>query len=440
MNDATKSRLRYRAALTYGLAGIPIIFLLVMLVRLSVNVPFWDQWDLVAKIENLRQGKLLVSDFWEQHNEHRLFFPRIVMLGLAVITNWDTRYEVASSVVFAVASFGLLLLICRESFRLTKQSLPMVLPLLLAMVWFSPVQSENWLWGWQLQWFLSVLAVMCGIHGISRMASRKFSAIDFACVAAAGIVAQYSLGNGLLIWPLVLIAMAFTGVARIYLAGTFSIAVMTTGLHLVTQRAFEPVASRSYFLSHPLVFMEYFFTYLGRPLYSHGWLTTVCGVVLFLGFVGGVLWLFIRHRQRFIAALPWTALGLYAIGSALLTSIGRAGLGLETAYASRYTTISSLLLVSVIVLVAQQRDLITLPAGSRRVAAGALLSGLLFLIIVNVQYGIAWAEKQSQYLKDIKNCTSQQLPEDICLRSTHPVKESVAPKLEYLKSIHWGGY
>ena len=63
----------------------------------GVDVPYWDQWRLVPLLAALDDGTMRVSDLWAIHNEHRVLFPRLVMLGLAQLSGWNTRWEMAAS-------------------------------------------------------------------------------------------------------------------------------------------------------------------------------------------------------------------------------------------------------------------------------------------------------------------------------------------------------
>src|SRR5438128_1219761 len=61
--------------------------------RFGVNLPYWDQWELVPLLAKLHDGQLTLADLTAQHNEHRIFFPRLIMLGLATLTRYNTVAE-----------------------------------------------------------------------------------------------------------------------------------------------------------------------------------------------------------------------------------------------------------------------------------------------------------------------------------------------------------
>ena len=83
------------------LAICPVAYLLVFLIGFTVDVPYWDQWDLVPLLQKMDDGSLSLNDLWSQHNEHRLLFPRLVMLVLARISDWNIYLEYAVSFVLA---------------------------------------------------------------------------------------------------------------------------------------------------------------------------------------------------------------------------------------------------------------------------------------------------------------------------------------------------
>ncbi len=436
-----KSKITYQK-LSFIVAVIPALLLGVMLMQKTVNVPFYDQWELVPKIENLQQGNFLVDDLWQQHNEHRLFFPRLLMLGSAVLTDWNTNYEILISFILAIASFVLLIKTLQTTNR-RGLAIPFLLPLVLSVIWFSPVQSENWMWGWQIQWFLSVLGVVCCLYGLAQYIDKKQKRAwaDFPLLILGGVIAQYSLGNGILIWPLLIVALIFLEAPKIKIYITSAVALITTGIHYFTQIEMAPVASRSLFLKEPVDFAQYISTYLGRPLSYLGKLTPILGVFLVATFFFLGIFLFIKHRDRFKSATPWFVLGLYACGSALVTAVSRLGLGVATAYTSRYTTISSLLLIAVVIIIATNLDLIKLKSKRfKNLLIQTATLSLLGLLLMNARWGYNWATVQSQYLTDIRNCTHAEEPYEVCLLSAYPDKVKAKNRIEYMKSIKWGGY
>ncbi|HZS38481.1 MAG TPA: hypothetical protein VFF06_16715, partial [Polyangia bacterium] len=67
-----------------GVALVPAIALAAFVWRFGVDVPYWDQWELVPLLKGAHDGTLRAADFFALHNEHRLVVPRLIMLGLAM--------------------------------------------------------------------------------------------------------------------------------------------------------------------------------------------------------------------------------------------------------------------------------------------------------------------------------------------------------------------
>lgn len=432
-------------AISYGLSVIPIMLLLGFLYKNSVNTPFWDQWELVPIIENINSGNANFDDFWKQHNEHRLFFPRLVMIGSAVSSNWNLRHEVFISVFIAIISFSLLLLLfsnVSKKIKLSKMKrLPILLPLILSLVWFSLTQQENWLWGWQIQWFLSVLGIVISLFGLSKINKKDIPLKYLYLTIAGAFLAQYSLGNGVLIWPIIILGFILQKVKKTKTAAIFVAGLISTALYYMNYTSPPSPGSKTYLLTQPLEFIKYITVYLGRPLTHNHILDPIFGFLLFAVFIFIVYYTYRYKKQRFLQTIPFVGMGAYAIGSAVVTSISRLSLGLDQAYTSRYTTISSLLLVSVVVLVVFNRDICAqfLKKAYKPIAFVALCI-LSILLVANYLDGKESAKEKIQYLNDIKSCTSQPVPYEVCLLSTYPDTKKVTPRLEYLKKIHWGGY
>jgi len=80
------------------LAALPFVYLVWMAATLSIDVPFWDAWELVPRLQHLADGSFTLNDLWQQHNEHRHFFPILWMLILARLSDWNGHLEIATNV------------------------------------------------------------------------------------------------------------------------------------------------------------------------------------------------------------------------------------------------------------------------------------------------------------------------------------------------------
>ena len=94
MINAEKKPYHWTSLGKWLLLGIPALWTGVLMYRFGVDIPYWDQWDGICPLfEKLASGQLGIADFFVQQNEHRIFFPRLLMYSLARLTHWNIRSE-----------------------------------------------------------------------------------------------------------------------------------------------------------------------------------------------------------------------------------------------------------------------------------------------------------------------------------------------------------
>jgi hypothetical protein len=284
-------------------------------------------------------------------------------------------------------SFGLLLLTLGNSSKVSKK--PPLLMLILSMVWFSPVQVENWLWGSQLAWFLSVFGVMLVSYGLSKISEKKIFDKYTLILVTGAVIAQYSLGNGSLVWPLLMAALFYKKTPNkkvLFVAAAGIISIVLYYAHYVTPPG---APSRGLALHQPFEYAKFVFLYLGRPLSYMHTSAMIAGLLLIIIFSGLCVYLFLREKTKFNSSIPWIFLGLYSIASGMVTGLARLGFGVYGASASRYTTISSLLLISTIILFWQNKAVFKkmLPGKFFKIVYQGVTLILLVCISANIYWG-----------------------------------------------------
>jgi hypothetical protein len=55
----------------------------------AVNAPHYDEWEMIPVLAGYQP--LTLEWLWSQHNEHRIFLPRLVYLAVLKIGHWDFR-------------------------------------------------------------------------------------------------------------------------------------------------------------------------------------------------------------------------------------------------------------------------------------------------------------------------------------------------------------
>jgi len=146
-----------------GVSILPAVLLCFMLVQYWVNIPVWDEWDGFENIfEKYYTKTLTFNDFITQHNESRTMFPRLIVLGLGLMTGWDVRVVMCVSIAMACGiSLNLFVLLSRVN--ILPLTTKLVLLSLSNLFVFSFVQWENWLWGLQMVVYLPPLMLTTGL-------------------------------------------------------------------------------------------------------------------------------------------------------------------------------------------------------------------------------------------------------------------------------------
>ena len=326
----------------------PALLTLFFICRYGVNVPHWDQWEFVALLEKAYAGKLSLADLFSQHNEHRLFFPRLFMLPLAAVSHYNTLLEMY---------FGwLLLLLCsvvifcayRQKFGLSESTLLRFVPV--TWLLFSWRQYENLLWGWQITFFMTAFAVVLTHYLLTS--SKGLDKYLFLAIGS-GIVASFSNSNGLLVWPIGLLQI-WTRDQRVQSDSksssrlNASVWVLTAAcvclLYFIDYTKPQNHPSLLHVVTAPFSSLRYLLAVLGSPLgFKRG---TAIAAGLLLTAVGILAYCIEIKKSSKLTISFWDSLVLFALLSGLMLAVGRSGFGAGQALASRYTTFTILGIVA----------------------------------------------------------------------------------------------
>jgi hypothetical protein len=357
-----------RLVLSSVLTALVVVHLVGLIRAYYVDVVYWDAWEMVPLLEKMYTGTASVGDFWLQANEHRPFFPRLILTTLARATHWDTRAEVALNLILASVMTLTVVLYLRQSRRVTGPIPFWVLPLATFFI-FGPGQWENWLWGWEFVIFLQVACCVVGLYALSKPDAGWGA---FAGALALGIIGSYSFGSGLVFWvtgPAVILLEPRPRRA-VRLSIWMIVAVFTVGLYMHGwgPNPGHPAAAKNFeSLTAVWSMAKYLAVYLGSCIWSFDETGALHAGLAGLGLFA---WLVIvaLDRAPLRPVLLWPlGLGLYAIAAGLLTTVGRTGFGTQQALASRYQTVSMPLWVGLVlflgVLVRVERETPVRPRG-----------------------------------------------------------------------------
>jgi hypothetical protein len=354
--DSVRKEAFAKPAVALAGAGLMAAAILFLVLRYAVAIPMLDDWEMVSIVTKAHTGSLKFADLFEQQQEARPFFPKLIFIALSSGKYWDSRSAMMLSILICcLTTLGIYRLLGR-SLLSTRTTLTVFL--LSALLVFSPAQHEIWLLA---SGFPSFAPAVCILWGIYFATSDRPIATRFWLCLALSVCASFTLANGLLAWgltfPCLLFAPAPARPAKRWFAYWLIALALCAAAYFWHLRppndtpAFAP--GRSLF-----EYGQYIAAFLGSGLGRSGndhplGYSTVIGMILLFGYAAAVLCVILRHRDHGlrVRALPWIALGGYSIGSACLAALGRIEWGVAQALESRYVAFSIYLAVAVIVLI-----------------------------------------------------------------------------------------
>lgn len=338
--------------ITFLVLAAPALWAGILVFLYGVDTPWGDQWDGIWPLfEKMRAGTLGVADFFAFHNEHRIFFPRLITFGLAKLTHWNIRAELLVIWVLAcVCALNLwrVALITGWNNARNRKWLFLAANVML----FTPLQWENLLWGFQIGFFLPLACLTaCLWAGPSLRRPWCFVVTLVLC-----LVSTFSVASGFFSWlftaPLLLLSQDKTrgrGWKISWLAWLFIGAVST---YFYFRGYTKPAAHPSTLeaLKHPFRAIQFVLAYLGTPFSSGTALdpsavASVAGAALVVPFCACLfyVWRWRRDHTLLAHSLPWISLAGWALVNALLTMLGRVGFGISAATQSRYVSFAIML-------------------------------------------------------------------------------------------------
>lgn len=373
----------------YALVFLPAVLGFLYVRSFGVDIPFGDAWKMVPRFDELALGTLSFKDLWEQHFEHRIFFPRIALLLLGVATNFDQL----AAMYATQACLLLTLLVFLAAFGARAWG-GLLLFVPVSLLVFNLGQYFNMLNALQLALVFAQTFGVLALY-LLHLSGRAGRAGWFAFAAAlgSGAVASFSLGSGLLVWPAgfvqLLVSRTEKPKKRLFvlawsLAGLAAWVAYFRGLRI-------PKRQRgSFFLDDPdpVGQAEFLLVLLGNPLAWWG----RQGLVLAAGFlvacaVVAALVLVYRAGKLGEYAFWIGVLSFFSLCTASIV-LARSGGPVELALVSRYITFAGLVTAAAYAMLAR----LALEGGHR---AAAVCVGALFAVVaLAAPFSYADASKQ----------------------------------------------
>jgi len=379
------------------LVCLPALILGFLLIRYSVDVPYWDQWEPLAIVTAARHGTLTFQDFWRQQNDSRKSFPRLIFLAVDLVARGDVRYEM-------LATFLLAVLVMWNVYRVGLRTLPAgparsLATVLASFLIFSPIQWQNWLWGIQLIVFMPIA---CLTTAIVVCYSDCTAWTKLWISSALATIATFSYANGMICWAplLFLVLMQFERNRDKLKAACVWIAFAAVNViaYFHGYRRVGETGRLSDALELPSKAIRCFLAFLGAPLGSAKGLPdlklalvigslVVCATIL-------VAFKLLQNRKEpdiLRRSAGWLTIAAYSLGTAVITTLSRVRMAPKFLLDSRYTTFSVYLLVALSFLLVILYTPTATPRRSKPTtwAVAALVSAFMVLHVLNSWHAVA---------------------------------------------------
>ena len=172
------------------------------------------------------------------------------------------------------------------------------------------------------------------------------------------MVASFSFGNGLLLWPLLALCLWLRQERKMLILIWLAMIAIVFACYFAGYRRHVPPPGTW------VEYICYFSAFLGGVLArQRDGILLMSPIIIGMAAVllhAAFVFRFLKHRgDHFAKAVPWLVLGAYPLGSAVIAAVARIDSGVGQAVDSRYITISSLLYLSLVmlsVIAARERD------------------------------------------------------------------------------------
>ncbi len=356
--------------------GVPILGYFLLILHYGVNVPYQDGWSDITVIHQCSSHPLSCGTIWTQHNEDRLLFPNLVVIVLAHTSDFNVRVEEFLSGTMLVAATFLLI----YAHKRRSPEIPWLYYCPVAILACSVVQYAATLWGFQMAWYLVLLALALVVVLIDR---DELTVLTLTLAIGAGVIGSYSSVQGLLVWPVGMVLILYRGRPRHIVAVWLLAGCLTTALYLyhLNIKAGSTLPSS---LTHHSIFPGYFSIFaigdvLGVPIKPGG---SNAGIFLF-----GVVMVLVAlaalglcglRRDKTTASPVGAALICFGLSFSVLVALGRHGLGYWGASSSGYTIYNVWILIGVYMVLLDRKLRVTKPKVDS--STGSFSERLLFVV------------------------------------------------------------
>ncbi len=344
-----------------GLIGASLVFHVIAVVFISLYATRYplaiDEWvHAVPRAVAAIEGELRVADLVQPLNSiHVTFFTWLILIPNMVFNDWNLRFE--SLLNYPLALINLVLVL-----RLLTQRRPYLLAWLLlpiSALMLAVQQNENLLVGFHNMYhFVSMFTLLAFL----MLARGVPSLLNVGLAVLFGLCATFAFGNGLLVWPIGLLALPFLGYrgwkpyALWAVAATVIIALFLTRPDLgVVQGARAEDAEALFSFSKMPGYILFTLAYLGN-VFTHGFESNILvafALAIFGLVMTGVNAVALWRTDRDLVVVSMMLIA-FSGGTGLLTAFGRLDMfGVRWGMATHYVSHGLLFWVGLFAMSAQ---------------------------------------------------------------------------------------
>lgn len=302
-----------------------------------VSLPYWDEWDVIWEyISNQNSFHIL----WDQHNEHRIVFPKLFLLVDYLFFGYLGYFPIVLIFLLQATTIGALYIIVKEVHGQQPEVL-FIWACMATALGFSAVQQENFTWAFQTAFVGAYTGGATAILFLYLYAKSHEEKLHWYLLSiASALFATYSLAGGLVVWPILVVLAYLLRLNRRILILSFVVSVFVWGTYFVGYHLPHHHANPIESLKHIQSIWRYLCTWLGNPVGIRGervsMIVGMLGLILIsLTTVTNIRSLYVQRRYAEMALLAFI---FFILMGGIITALGRVNFGAAQALASRYTT------------------------------------------------------------------------------------------------------
>jgi hypothetical protein len=425
---------------------LPVVMGFLTITFFGVNIPFWDEWDLVTFVNGTIEQGIQFDNFFAPHNEHRIFFPRIVFFISAYLSHFNVKVNMYLSLILVTGMYGLYLVYLKNTIK-GKTSFDklkrMFFSLILGFCCFNIVQHENILWGFQVGFFMvAAFSVLC-FYGLYRGFTEKNS-FYLLFSALMGFISAFSSIHGLFVFPVIIIILflLFLSGEKIPFKYVLFVSICMVIIYTIYFYDYSGVSyhQKYYYINSLYKAVLFFFAALGSPFAFRvlpvSTPAIAAGILLFLfGITLTIYSIFKKKVREYIFPLCLIYFG-YAFCGAV--AIGRSGSGIGMALLSRYTTFALFAIIGLAIIMYSEFNALKQTGKLGYIVINGIRLMMIILLLQYIFIGDLAAKAYSAKVRQaaILNYKNQTLD---TLRNSYPWTdlESAYNYIEILEKNRW---